>query len=120
MADKTAKPKNVDEYIAGFPPEVRGQLQKIRETIRSAAPESEETIKYGMPTYVLAGNLVYFAGYKKHVGVYPVPAGDEAFQEELAPYRAEKSTVRFPHIRPVPLNLVEKLVRFRIKEQAGE
>jgi len=91
-----------------------------RETIRSAAPESEETIKYGMPTYVLAGNLVYFAGYKKHVGVYPVPAGDEAFQEELAPYRAEKSTVRFPHIRPVPLNLVEKLVRFRIKEQAGE
>ena len=117
MPDKSTAPKDVDAYIAGYPPEVRERLQKIRETIRSVAPEAEETIKYGMPTYVFAGNLVYFAAYKRHIALYPVPAGDAAFQEALAQYRAEKSTVRFPHGRPIPLDLVEKLVRFRVEEQ---
>ncbi|HUF39527.1 MAG TPA: DUF1801 domain-containing protein [Anaerolineales bacterium] len=116
MAESTAKPKDIDEYIAGFLPEVQERLQKIRETIRSAAPESEETIKYGMPTYVLEGNLIYFAVYKKHIGVYPVPEGDAAFQADLEPYRSMKSTARFPHDRPVPYELIGRFVEFRIDE----
>ena len=119
MTDNPNKPADVDDYIAGFPPEVRELLEKVRKAIRKAAPDAVETIKYGIPTYVLNGNLVSFAGYKQHIGVYPIPAGDAAFQADLAPHRTMKSTARFPLDEPVPYDLIGRLVRFRVQEQKG-
>lgn len=112
-----AKPNSVDDYLSGFSPEIAERMAAIRALIKKVAPEAEETVKYGMPTYVLGGNLVFFAGYKRHIGVYPVPQGDAAFREALAPYLAEKSTARFPHDRPIPEDLIEKLVRLRVAEE---
>ena len=112
--------RNVAEYIAGFPPEVQEILQKIRLTIRKAAPEAEETMKYQMPTFMLKGNLVYFAAYKKHIGLYPVPAGTEKFQKELAVYKDAKSTVRFPLDQPMPIDLISKIVKLRVKENLAK
>ena len=117
MTDNPNKPADVNDYIAGYPPEVRELLEKVRQTIRKAAPEAVETIKYGIPTYVLHGNLVSFAGYKQHIGVYPIPAGDTAFQADLALHRTSKSTARFPLDQPVPYDLIGRLVKFRIEEQ---
>lgn len=117
MTDKPNKPSDVDEYIAAYPPEVRERLEKVRKTIRKAAPDAVETIKYGIPTYVLHGNLVSFAGYKQHIGVYPIPAGDADFQAELAKHRTMKSTARFMLDQPVPYDLIGRLVQFRVKEQ---
>lgn len=109
-------PQNVDEYIAAFPPEVQEILRKIRETIREAAPKAQETIKYQMPTYVLNGNLVFFAAHKKHVSVYPRPAGDEAFHKEAAVYESGKGTYQFPYKQPIPYDLISKIVKFRVTE----
>jgi len=109
-------PQTVDNYIAGFPKDVQVILQKVRQTIREAAPEMEETIKYAIPTYVQKGNMLSFAGYKKHIGIYPAPAGTKKFQKELAAYRAAKSTVQFPLDRPIPYDLLSQLVKFRVKE----
>lgn len=120
MTDNPNKPADVDEYISGYPPEVRELLEKVRQAIRITAPEAVETIKYGIPTYVLHGNLVSFAGYKQHIGVYPIPAGDAAFQAELAPHRTSKSTARFPLDQPVPYDLIGRLVKFRIEEQQAK
>ena len=106
----------MDEYIAGFPDDVQEILEKIRAAIREAAPDAEETIKYQIPTFTLNGNLVSFAAYKKHIGLYPVPAGNEKFRKELAAYRAAKSSVRFPLDQPIPFDLIGKLVKFRVKE----
>jgi uncharacterized protein YdhG (YjbR/CyaY superfamily) len=116
MDAKATEPQNVDEYIAGFPAEVQVVLEKIRVTIRQAAPDAAETLKYKMPTYTQKGNLVSFAGYKKHIGIYPVPAGTEAFQEAISAYRAAKSTVRLPLDKPIPFGLISDLVKFRVKE----
>lgn len=113
--DQTA-PKSIDEYIAGFPHEVQEILEKIRLTIRKAAPDAEETIKYQIPTYTLKGNLLSFAAYKKHIGVYPMPAGNEKFRKELSVYRAGKSSARFPLDKPIPFGLISKVVKFRVKE----
>jgi uncharacterized protein YdhG (YjbR/CyaY superfamily) len=113
VATETKTPKDIDEYIAGFPPEVRVILEKIRQTIRTAAPEAVETIKYKMPTYVLMGNLIYFAAFKRHVSIFPAPNGSEAFNQELAAYRGAKSTVRFPLDKPVPYELIGEIVRLR-------
>lgn len=116
MKTEQPAPRNIDEYIAGFPPDVQEILEKVRLTIRKAAPDAEEAIKYLIPTYVLNGNLLSFAGYKKHIGLYPAPAGDEKFKEELAVYRSAKSTVRFPLDQPIPFGLISRLVKFRVKE----
>ena len=110
-------PKTVDDYIAGFPPEIQKTLQKIRATIRKAAPKAEETISYGIPTFKLGGGpLIYFAGFKKHCSVYPAPRGAAEFKEELAQYKGGKGTVQFPHDEPLPLQLIRRIVRYRLAE----
>lgn len=108
--------KNIDEYIAGFPKGVQEILQKIRMTIRKAAPHAEETIKYQMPTFTLKGNLVHFAAFKKHIGFYPAPTGTEKFQKEISVYKGAKGSVRFPLDKPIPFDLISKIVKFRVKE----
>ena len=114
-ADQTA-PKNIDEYIAGFPADVREILEKIRMTIGRAAPDAEEKISYRMPAFTLRGNLVHFAAYKNHIGLYPAPTGTEEFNKELSVYRAAKNSVRFPLDRPIPFDLISKIVKIRVKE----
>ncbi len=116
MRTNRTAPKNIDEYIAGFPDDVQEILEKVRMTIRKAAPDAEEAIKYQIPTFTLNGNLLSFAAYKKHIGLYPVPAGTEKFQKELSVYKAAKSTVRFPLDKPIPFDLISKIVKFRVKE----
>ncbi len=109
-------PQNIDQYIAGFPDEVREILQQVRKTISEAAPEAEEAIKYRMPTFVLRGNLVHFAAYKKHIGFYPTPTGIEAFKDELSVYPSSKGAVQFPLDEPIPLDLIGRIVKFRVEE----
>jgi len=116
MRTNQTAPRNIDEYIAGFPPDVQEILEKIRTTIRKAAPDAEETIKYQMPTFTLKGNLVYFAAFTKHIGFYPVPTGIEKFKKELAAYEQGKGSVQFPLDRPIPYGLISKIVKFRVKE----
>lgn len=112
----TTKPKNIDEYIAGFPIETQKLLEQIRATIKKAAPEAKETISYAIPTFKLNGNLVHFAAFKNHIGFYPAPSGNEAFKKELSIYKGGKGTVQFPIDKPIPLNLITKIVKFRVKE----
>lgn len=107
---------SIDTYILGFPKNVQVLLQLIRETILISAPKAEETIKYGIPTYVLKGNLVHFGGYKNHIGFYPAPSGIEAFKKELSVYKNAKGSVQFPIDKPLPLTLITKIVQFRVKE----
>jgi uncharacterized protein YdhG (YjbR/CyaY superfamily) len=116
MRTKQTAPQNIDEYIAGFPKDIQAILEKIRMTIRKAAPEAEETIKYQIPTFTLKGNLVHFAAFKKHIGFYPAPTGTEKFQEELSVYKGGKGSVRFPLDEPIPFELISKIVKFRVKE----
>lgn len=112
----TAKPETIDEYIAGFPDNVQAMLQQMRTTIRAAAPEAKEAIKYGMPAFVLNGNLVYFAGLKNHIGFYATPNGNDTFATELAPYKQGKGSIQFPLDEPLPLDLVAKMTQFRVTE----
>ena len=107
---------NVDAYIASFPEHIRHKLQQMRDAIRVAAPDASETISYGMPTFRLHGNLVHFAAYPKHIGFYPTPSGITAFQHELNGYKYAKGSVQFPIDQPLPLDLVSRVVRFRVKE----
>jgi uncharacterized protein YdhG (YjbR/CyaY superfamily) len=108
MTDGSA---GVDDYIRQFPEDVRAVLEDVRRTIHKALPDAGETISYQIPTITLGGTrVVHFAGWKKHVSLYPVPDGDEAFQQEIAPYRAGKGTVRFPLDQPVPHHTIERLV----------
>ena len=116
MKTNPTAPKNIDEYIAGFPQDVQEILKKIRSTIEKAAPEAQETISYQMPTFTLSGNLVYFAAFKKHIGFYPTPTGTEKFQKELSVYKGGKGSIRFPLDQPIPLALISKIVKFRVKE----
>ncbi len=109
-------PQNIDEYIAGFPKEIQTILEQVRMTIRQAAPEAKEAIKYAMPTFVLNGNLVHFAAFKHHIGFYPIPTGIEAFKEELSVYKQGKGSVQFPINKPMPLDLIARIVRFRVEE----
>ena len=108
--------QDVDEYISGFPKDVRAKLEKLRATIQEAAPEAEEKISYQMPTYALKGNLVHFAAYKKHIGFYPTPSGIEKFKEKLSAYKGAKGSVQFPIDEPIPYDLVREIVAFRVKE----
>lgn len=116
MKSEKAPPKNIDEYISGFPEEIRVLLEEVRKTIRDAAPEATETISYQMPTFRLNGNLVHFAAFKNHIGLYPAPTGIEAFRQELSVYRGGKGSVQFPVTDPIPLDLITRIVRFRAVE----
>ncbi len=107
---------DINAFIADFPEEVRIILEKIRATIQQAAPDATEAIKYGMPTFVLNGNLVHFAAYKNHIGFYPAPTGIDAFIDELARYRTGKGTIQFPIDKPIPYDLITKVVKFRVEE----
>lgn len=107
----------IDEYIKAFPRDIQSILKKIRETIRKAAPEAIETISYKIPTFKLNGkSLVYFATWKNYISLYPIPSGTEAFQKELSQYKGTKGSVHFPFDKPIPYDLVEKIVTFRMKE----
>lgn len=116
MRTNEPAPKTIDEYIAGFPDDVREKLEKIRTTIRKAAPNAQEAIKYQMPTFVLNGNLVHFAAHKNHIGFYPAPQGLEEFRKELSAYEGSKGAVRFPLDKPIPFGLITKIVKFRVKK----
>jgi uncharacterized protein YdhG (YjbR/CyaY superfamily) len=109
--------KTIDEFVAGFPKNVRDVLEELRRAIRESAPKAEEAISYGIPTFDLNGkHLVHFSAYKNHVGFYPTSSGIEAFKKELSPFKTSKGTVQFPLDKPIPLDLVKKIVRFRVKE----
>ena len=108
--------KTIDEYIAGFPPDVQEILEKIRMTIREAAPDAEETIKYRLATFTLKGNLVHFGAFKHHIGFYPTPSGTETFQKELAIYKRAKGSIQFPLDQPIPYALISRIVKFRVEE----
>lgn len=111
---------NVDEYIKTFPAPVQKQLRSMRATIRKQIPDAEEVIKYGIPTFVLnKKNLIHFAAYKSHIGLYPVPSGNAVFQSALVPYKSGKSTLQFPLDQPLPLELISKLVQFRLVDRLG-
>ncbi len=109
-------PTTIDEYIAGFPDEVQALLETIRATVREAAPEAKEVIKYQIPTFTFKGNLLSFAAYKSYISFYPAPLGEASFQEALRPYASGKATARFPLDQPLPLDLIREMVHFRVKE----
>lgn len=108
--------KNVDAYLALHPAETLTKLEKLRQTIKKAAPEAEEVISYGMPAYKFHGMLVYFAGYKNHIGFYPSSSGIKAFEKEISAFENSKGTVRFSIEKPLPVGLVTKIVKYRVKE----
>ncbi|MCI0414282.1 DUF1801 domain-containing protein [bacterium] len=108
--------KNIDEYIGTFPKNVQDILQRVRQTIGKAAPEAKEKISYQIPTFALNGNLVHFAAFKNHIGFYPTSSGIQAFKKELSRYKGAKGSVQFPINEPLPLSLISKIVRFRVRE----
>jgi uncharacterized protein YdhG (YjbR/CyaY superfamily) len=114
---ETMKLNGIDDYIAGFPKDIQTILEQIRAAIKDAAPDAAEAIRYGMPTFTLKGNLVHFAAFKNHVGFYPVPSGNIAFEKEFSAYKTSgKGTIQFPLNKPMPLDLIAKIVKFRVKE----
>ena len=117
-AGKAKPARDIDGYIAGFPKETRALLEKIRATVRKAAPKAEEVISYSMPAFKWNGILVWFAGHSKHIGFYPGSSGVEAFEKELAGYERSKGTIRFPLDKPLPLGLIAGIVKLRVKENA--
>jgi uncharacterized protein YdhG (YjbR/CyaY superfamily) len=113
------KPNDINDYIASFPPATQELLEQMRSTIQKAAPDAVEAISYAMPTFKLNGtNLVHFAGYEKHIGFYATPTGHEAFKDELSKYKQGKGSVQFPINEPLPLELVARIVKFRVGEMA--
>jgi len=108
--------KNIDEYIAGFPEDIQAILQSLRRVIHEAAPEAEETISYSLPAFKQDGILVYFTAFKDHIGFFPTSSGVSAFSKELSPYDTSKGTIRFPLDEPIPVNLIKKIVKFRVRE----
>lgn len=115
------KPKNTDEHILSFPPATQKILQQIRATIKKVAPKAEGAISYGIPVFNLNDSyLIYFAGYKDHVSIYPAPRGKDEFKKVLSAYKGGKGTVQFPLDKPIPLNLITKIVKFRIKANSSK
>ncbi len=115
------KPINMDAYIAGFPKPVQDILQRLRKTIHEVAPEAEEKIGYGMPAFRIYGrDLVYFAAFKNHIGLYALPSGNKAFKKELTAYKTGKGSVQFPLDEPLPILLIERMVRFRMQENLAQ
>lgn len=118
---KTLHPyTDTDSYIAGFPQDTQRLLNEVRRTIREAAPEAQEKISYGIPTFTLGRNLVHFAAYDHHIGFYPGASGIKAFQEELSVYKTAKGSVQFPLNRPLPHSLITKMVTYRVKENKAK
>lgn len=109
------KANNIDEYISAFPAETQKHLQAIKAAIQKAAPEAVEAISYQIPTFRLKGNLVHFGAFKSHIGFYPAPQGIEAFKEELSAYKGAKGSVQFPLDKPMPLDLISRIVKYRIE-----
>jgi uncharacterized protein YdhG (YjbR/CyaY superfamily) len=121
MAMSRGQFRTIDEYIAAFPKNVQDILRELRQVIRESAPSAEETISYGIPTFDLHGShLVHFAAYKNHVGFYPTSSGIEAFKKELSPFKTSKGTVQFPLDKPIPFDLVKRIVKFRVKENESK
>jgi uncharacterized protein YdhG (YjbR/CyaY superfamily) len=116
MNTNPSAPQNIDDYIAGFSPEIRELLERIRTTIRQAAPDAQETISYQIPTFTQNGNLVHFAAFKKHIGFYPTSSGIEKFKEELSAYKGAKGSVQFPLDKAIPYDLISRIVTFRVRE----
>ena len=117
---ETGKPETIDEYNAGFPPEKRAILEKIRTTIRDAAPEAKEVISYRMPTFTQNGVLVHYAAFKNHIGLYPPVSGDAELEAALAPYAGEKGNLRFPLDRPIPYDLIGRIVKHKLKQNEAK
>ncbi|NDV95328.1 hypothetical protein D0T84_10400 [Dysgonomonas sp. 521] len=113
-------PQNIDEYIAAFPGDIQVLMEKLRAAIKKAAPEATEKISWQMPTFQMNGNLIHFAGHKKHIGLYPGVEAMEAFKEELVAYKTTKGGIQLPYNKPLPLGLVAKIVRFNIKRNLGK
>jgi uncharacterized protein YdhG (YjbR/CyaY superfamily) len=116
MRTEQPGPKDLDDYIAGFPDDVQKFLQKIRKTIKKAAPRAQEKISYKVPAFTLDGDLIYFAAFKNHIGIFPPVRGDEKLNKELWRYRGEKGNLKFPLDEPIPYELIGRVVRFRLKE----
>jgi uncharacterized protein YdhG (YjbR/CyaY superfamily) len=120
MKSKPKRPTTIDEYISAFDPEVRAVLEKVRQTIRDAAPEAREVISYQMPAFKQHGMLVYFAAWKKHIGLYPPITGDARLQKAAARYAGEKGNLWFPLDQPIPYDLIERIVKYRVKQDAAK
>ena len=117
MKDKKVRFDSINEYIASFPENVQKILEEIRETIKTAAPDTEEKISYGIPTFTLNGKyLIYFAGWKNHISIYPIPTGSEAFNKQVSKYVEGKGTLKFPIDKPLPLKLITKIVKLNVAE----
>ena len=116
MKSNKAIPETIDDYMAGFPKKVRKLLQQVRKTIKQAAPEAEEKISYQIPTFALNGNLIHFAAWKNHIGLYPGAAGLVKFKRELAGYESAKGSVQFPFDKSIPFDLITRIVKFRVAE----
>ena len=117
---KAQPPKDIDEYIARFPADVQAVLQDVRETIRRAAPRAEEVISYQMPAFKQHGILVYFAGWRKHIGLYPPVSGDKALEKAAARHSGPKGNLQFPLDEPIPYDLIERIVRLRVKQDLAK
>lgn len=116
MEENNVIPRSIDEYILQFPPEIQEILQMLRKVIKEAAPDAQEKISWRMPTFVLHGNLVHFAAFKNHIGLYPSPSGIDNFKEELSQYKGAKGSIQFPIKKPMPYELISKIVKFRVAE----
>src|SRR6516165_2876667 len=116
---KSQRPKDIDSYISQFPADVQAILRKVRATIRHAAPEAKETISYLMPAFKQHGILVYFAGWQKHIGLYPPISGDKALEKAIARYAGPKGNLQFPLDEPIPYDLIERIVKLRVKQDTA-
>jgi uncharacterized protein YdhG (YjbR/CyaY superfamily) len=112
--------KSIDKYISNFPKDIQAAFEKLRQVIKKSAPDSEETINYGIATFKLNGNLVHFGAFKNYIGFYPTPSAIEAFKEELLPYETSKGAIKFPIDKPIPFGLIERIVKFRVNEVLGK
>lgn len=117
MKNDSPTSNEIDAYIANFPKDVQDILRAIRALVREVAPDAQEKINYGIPTFTLNGNLVHYAGFKTYIGFYPTPSGIEKFKKELSKYEGAKGSVKFPLDQPIPYDLIRKITEFRVKEQ---
>lgn len=120
MTTSRQRPKDFDDYLHRFPKEVRQRLQKMRLTVKKAAPQAKEKISYGIPSFTVNGMLVWFAAFKNHIGFYPRTSAIAAFKKELSTYKSAKGSVRFPFDKPLPLDLIGRMVKFRVKENLSK
>lgn len=119
MKSQKVRINSVDEYISTFPKDVQKILEEVRGTIKAAAPEAEEKISYGIPAFTLNGKyLIYFAGWKNHISIYPIPSGSEAFNKQVSKYVDGKGTLKFPLDKPLPMKLITKIVKYRVAENS--